>query len=244
MQCVFRPGETHDAQLPRKGEERGGRRFAAPPRHGLHSRVSENVAVCREERERLVHGHRAIGVEARWARKFLARQLIEARRRVAPVLYDVWFDARARAELADDATLVEQASGDCPPAEGVLYELTDAQLDDLSRYETGYKRAVIGQGNMVALDDGTPVPNGAVTFVSRWDVTLRCEVPPRATYLRKLQRGAQTNLLSETYRSYLAGVEALPDGTPPPPSYGDSPSADLAKLAAAAALTLVLGAFV
>lgn len=142
------------------------------------------------------------------------------------------------------ATLVEQASGDCPPAEGVLYELTDAQLDDLSRYETGYKRAVIGQGNMVALDDGTPVPNGAVTFVSRWDVTLRCEVPPRATYLRKLQRGAQTNLLSETYRSYLAGVEALPDGTPPPPSYGDSPSADLAKLAAAAALTLVLGAFV
>ena len=112
---------------------------------------------------------------------------------------------------------------------GMLYSVSDAQLAELSKRETGYRLAVIPvtpYGVATAVD--------AHVFVSSCMLRLRKPVPPTQRYLDLILSGARSWQLSEAYIGQLESVPiAKPGGLTA--EYFDTPSASVAAAAVAGA---------
>ena len=128
-----------------------------------------------------------------------------------------------------------------PSLEGVLYAISPDDLKTLKKYETGYSTILIPTSELVHLadddeGDATNSQDYVVTFASKWDVTLKYDVPPRRAYLNKILNGAEHFQLSHEYQNWLKSITTLRDDEPAPAAYSESPSATLAKAVVALAL--------
>ena len=130
-----------------------------------------------------------------------------------------------------------------PSLEGVLYAISPDDLNTLKKYETGYYTILIPTSELVHLadddeGDATNSQDYVVTFASKWDVTLKYDVPPRRAYLNKILNGAEHFQLSHEYQNWLKSITTLRDDEPAPAAYSESPSATLAKAVVALALVM------
>lgn len=108
--------------------------------------------------------------------------------------YDIRFNKRS-IDGSGKANLVENIAGE---VEGVIFDLTSAQLATLDRTEKGYHRAVVNVG----MEGGT---RDVTTYVADSD-QISERLQPTAEYSGFIRRGAVMFGLSEQYRRRLEAL--------------------------------------
>jgi gamma-glutamylcyclotransferase len=106
--------------------------------------------------------------------------------------YDLRFNKRSM-DGSGKANIVQRADF---AVEGVLFEVSTAQLAKLDRFEKGYHRAPVA----VVVNGAT---QNATTYIADAD-QIDDSLAPTAEYLRFITRGAEKFGLSEGYRHRLA----------------------------------------
>jgi gamma-glutamylcyclotransferase len=105
--------------------------------------------------------------------------------------YDLRFNKRS-VDGSGKANLVERADA---VVEGVLFEVSAAQLERLDGFEKGYHRMPVS----VVVNGAT---QSAITYVADPD-QIDDSLTPTTEYLRLIRRGAEAFGLSDAYRQRL-----------------------------------------
>lgn len=141
--------------------------------------------------------------------------------------------------LAQLASLPEQAAK-FPPytgqAHGVVYQLSNADLKALSKFEGGYQLTDIE----VETYDGWRVH--ARTFVSGPLAQLQREVAPTEKYMKLLRDGAGENYMDPLWQAWLSSIDTV-TSTGLPAQYFDTPSKYVAYAFLAIVALVVVGFF-
>lgn len=119
---------------------------------------------------------------------------------------------------------------------GMLYEVSQRQLDTLCAFETGYTLESVEVTAYGAQQQTT-----ATAFVTRPALLLPRAVAPTEKYLNLIVEGAQKGGIEQLYVKQMAALDTAPHGGLPP-EYFDTPSGGLAATAIAVVLCLMTAA--